>query len=301
MIRVLVTGCHGLLGQKLVELLTPDYCELHGVDVHPDNLFAGRQRYSYHRQDITARAEVLDLVRDIRPKVIVNTAAMTAVDACEVERERCWDVNVHAVQHIVDAARRANSRVIQLSSDYVFDGEAGPYTELDRVNPQSFYGKSKHASENVVLGGGVQGAIVRSVMLFGQGRRLKPSFVAWLVSRLREGSEIKIVTDQISNVTYVDDLALAIKRMITLNKGGVYHVGSRDIVSRYEFALKIAAAYQLDGSRIIPTLTRLLGQPAPRPLQGGLVVDKARRELNLTFCTVDEALMKYREQEARFN
>ena len=301
MLRILVTGCHGLLGQKLVEVFGPDYCELYGVDVHPDNWFEGRAHYRYSCLDISRRADVLDAVRDIRPKVIVNTAAMTAVDACEVSRERCWAVNVQGVQNLVDAARRVGARVIQVSNADVFDGEAGPYTELDRVNPLSYFGKSKHASENVVIGGGVQGAVARSTMLFGHGRRLKTGFIPWIATRLREGKEVRIVTDQISNVTLVDELARAIKRMVAMNRTGIYHVGSRDVISRFDFAVRIAQAYNYPGTLIIPTMTRLLEQHAPRPLQGGLVVEKAQRELNITFSTVDDALRIYRQQEAGFN
>lgn len=301
MIRVLVTGCHGLLGQKLVEVFSPDDCELHGLDVHPENWFDGRARYHYHKQDITERAAVLELIRTIRPKVIVNTAAMTAIDACEVERERCWAVNVHGVENLVDAARRVGARVIHLSNEDVFDGNAGPYTELDRVNPISYFGKSKHASENVVLGGGVQGAIARSAMLFGHGRRLKTGFIPWIVTRLREGRDVKVVTDQISNVTLVDDLARAIKRMVALKRSGIFHVASRDVVSRFDFAVRVAETYNYSSTTIIPTLTRLLEQTVQRPLQGGLIVDKAERDLNLRFATVDEGLMIYRQQEAGFN
>ena len=301
MIRVLVTGCHGLLGQKLVEVFSPDDGDLHGLDVHPENWFAGRTRYQYHKQDITDRAAVLDLVRTIRPKVIINTAAMTAIDACEVERERCWAVNVRGVENLVDAARRVDARVIHLSNEDVFDGNAGPYTELDRVNPISYFGKSKHASENVVLGGGVQGAVARSAMLFGHGRRLKTGFIPWIVTRLREGREVKVVTDQISNVTLVDDLARAIKRMVALKRSGIFHVASRDVVSRYDFAVRIAEAYNFKTKCIVPTLSSLLEQTVRRPLQGGLLVDKAERELNLRFATVDEGLMIYRQQEAGFN
>ena len=138
-------------------------------------------------------------------------------------------------------------------------------------------------------------------MLFGHGRNLKPSFVKWLVTRMREGVQLKIVTDQIGNVTLVDDLAIGILRIISLKRQGIYHVAGREILNRYDFALKIAQAYGLDTSLIQPVLTRMLGQTAPRPLQSGLLVDKALKNLKLHLCDVDEAIVKYREQEATFN
>jgi len=299
--RILVTGCHGLLGQKLVEFLDPDFCELHGVDLQKENYFAERKRYHYHCLDITKRSEVIELVRSIKPTWIINTAAMTAVDACEFEKERCWQINVTSVKHLVDAARRFDSRLIQISTDYVFDGEAGPYTELDRVNPISYYGKSKLAAENEIMGGGIDWVIARTVVLFGHGRKLKPSFVHWLVSTLKKGSEVKIVTDQISNVTLVDDFAKAIKKMVAFNKSGVFHISGREVISRFDFAVKVAEFYDLDKSLIKPTITKLLGQPAKRPLQSGFVVDKAQKELDMKFCDVEEALQLYRQEEAKFN
>ncbi len=301
MMPILITGCHGLLGQKLVELFGQEFGELHGVDLHKENLFKGLAGFHYHRHNLAERAATLELVKRVQPRAIINTAAMTQVDACEAERDTCWRINVDAVCTLVKAARRTRARLIHLSTDYVFNGDSGPYSELDRPNPISFYGKSKHASENEVLGGGIEGTIVRTVVLFGHGRNLKPSFVSWLVSKLREGVEVKIVTDQISNVTLVDDLAGAIKRVLSLGKTGIYHVAGREIISRYDFARRISEAYGLNSSSIRPTLTRLLEQAAPRPLQGGLVVDKAQKELNLSFSNVDGAIRKYREQEAQLN
>ncbi|MBD3165626.1 sugar nucleotide-binding protein, partial [bacterium] len=257
--------------------------------------------FDYRRHDITDRTGTLRLIKEVRPTFIINAAAMTHVDACEIEREKCWNINVNSVGYLVEGARRSRSKVIHLSSDYVFDGTAGPYTELDRPNPLSYYGKSKHASENIVLGGNVEGAVLRTVVVFGHGRELKPSFVSWLVKMLRERRDVKIVTDQISNVTLVDDLALAVKKIAMLNKEGIWNAAGREILSRYEFAVKIAEAYNLDAGLIQTTLTRLLGQTATRPLQSGLVVDKAQRELNLQFRNVEEALKLYREQEAQLN
>ncbi len=299
--RILVTGCHGLLGQKLVEILTADFCELHGLDVHKDNLFPGRRKYTFHQIDLTDRAKVLDLLQQIRPHAIVNAAAMTHVDACEIERNRCWKINCAAVETLVDSARRIGTHLIQVSTDYVFDGQAGPYSELDRPNPISFYGKSKHAAENAVLGGGIDGAIVRTVVLYGHGRDLKPSFVTWLVDMVRNRQDVKIVTDQISNTTIVDDIAEAIRRIIVKKRTGIYHAAGKEILSRFEFAMKVAKAYGLNDVYIQPTLTQLLGQTAQRPLQGGLVIDSTERDLEMQFRTVEEQLMLFRKQEAMLN
>ncbi|MDP8205820.1 MAG: SDR family oxidoreductase [Candidatus Electryonea clarkiae] len=298
---VLITGCHGLTGQKLVELFSGYSHNIYGIDLHQESIFQGMAGYQYHQFDLTNRSKLLDLIEELSPDVIINTAAMTQVDACEIEKERCWKINVDVVRYLVESARRFNMKLIHISSDYVFDGTAGPYNELDRPNPISYYGKSKLASENLIFGGGIDSAVLRTMVLFGHGRNLKPSFVSWIVTKLREGVTIKIVTDQIGNVTLVDDLADSIHKIVTMNISGLFHVAGREIISRYDFAVNIAEAYNLNKEYINPTITRLLGQVAPRPLQSGLIVDKAQRELMLNFCDVDEALRKYRKQEASFN
>jgi dTDP-4-dehydrorhamnose reductase len=301
MIKILLTGCHGLLGQKVVELCGADRCLLYGVDIHKVNYFEGLQRYEYHRLDITNREGVLALVKKIKPDVIINCAGMTAINSCEIQREECWKVNVEAVGFLVKAARLYESRVIHLSSDYIFNGEAGPYSELDRPDPICYYGKSKLAAENVIQGGGIDGTIIRTTALFGNARKLKPNFVAWLVKRLRDGTEIKIVTDQITSVTITDDVAKSIDKMIHLNINGIFNVAGREVLSKYEFAVKIAEFYNLDKKLIIPTLSSLMEQPARRPLQGGLIIDKAQKALGIPFVDVDEALAIFRQQEAKFN
>ena len=301
MIRILVTGCHGLIGQALVEGLGSDVERLDGIDLHEDSFFPGLRGYQYHHQDLTEREETVELIRRVQPGVIVHTAAMTSLNTCEVARERCWQVNVRAVENVVEAARRVGARLVMLSTDHVFNGEAGPYSELDRPDPLSYYGKSKLAAENAALGGGIDVAILRTVSVFGRGRYLKPNFVSWLVGKLREGKEVRVVSDQMSNITFVGDVVRAVRKAISLKKSGLYHVAGRQIINRFEFAQHIAEAYGLNPNPIQPTLTRLLDQPAPRPLQGGLVVDKAEKELKLHFLDVEESLRQYREQEASFN
>lgn len=300
MIRLLIIGCHGLVGQSLIGL-GPDFGDVHGIDVHRSNYFKGLKGYTYHPVDITDREQILRQVRRISPRVILNAAAMSSVDACEVERENCWKVNVRGTENLVEAARRIQARLIQVSTDHVFDGEAGPYSELDRPNPVSYFGRSKLAAENTLVGGGVENAIVRTSMLYGKGRFLKPGFVTWLIGKLREGRQVKVVTDQISSVTYAGELARAIKRIVIFRKTGLYHIAGRETISRYDFACRVAQAWGFEEAQIAPTLTRLMSPVVPRPLQAGLVVDYAQKDLNMTFANVDEGLKLYQEKEAKFN
>jgi dTDP-4-dehydrorhamnose reductase len=135
--RIMITGCHGLLGQKLHHLLKSTN-EIIGVNIAKDTHLSGPQ-YQYISLDITKASEVIDAIVETRPRFIVNTAAMTGVDLCEREKDKCWRTNVLAVENLVRGARKAESHLIQLSSDYVFNGKQAPYKEEDLPSPLGFY------------------------------------------------------------------------------------------------------------------------------------------------------------------
>ncbi|MDW7681646.1 MAG: sugar nucleotide-binding protein, partial [bacterium] len=147
MANIIITGVNGLLGQKLLWQATPQHTVL-GVDIH-EQAFVKKVKFEYQRLDITERHATRDTVLNFYPEFIVNTAAMTDVDACEEQREQCWKVNVQALENLIYAARKIGSKIIHLSTDYVFDGKNGPYSENDICSPLGYYGKSKLASENV--------------------------------------------------------------------------------------------------------------------------------------------------------
>jgi len=297
--RILVTGSSGLLGQKLLRALPTELHELHGLDL-TDEHDAASPHFTYHRQNLTERRETIELVKRIQPNVIIHTAAMTAVDLCETERERCWNINVKATEYLAAAALKVGARMIYISTDYVFDGTNGPYREEDVPCPISYYGRSKLAGENAIRGASNDWSIIRTIVLYGCGRGVKSSFVTWLLAELRSGRQVKIVNDQWGNATLADDLAAALDRFILMERKGLYHMGGYDFMNRWEFAVRIAGFFGLDEGLISPISTAELNQPARRPLRSGLVTDKAERELYYRFHNTEESLTVYRgcEQEA---
>jgi dTDP-4-dehydrorhamnose reductase len=288
--RILVVGSNGLLGQKMAEqlvrgtsysitLTSIEEAPVHDLDSAP-----------YVKMDVTSHKEVRDLVTEVRPDVIINCAAMTNVDACETERELAWKINVSGVEYLAEAAKRQHATLVHISSDYVFDGKNGPYTEEDRPEPLSYYGKSKLASENVLRSAGIPHIIARTMVLFGQAPGVKANFALWLVQSLQARQSVRIVDDQIGNPTLVDDLAYGLLRAIELGKTGLYHIGGRDIISRYEFAVRLARVFGLDESLITPIKTSSLKQPAARPLKSGLITLKAEVELGFKPSSVEHGL-----------
>jgi dTDP-4-dehydrorhamnose reductase len=292
--RVLITGCHGLLGQKVLKVfLKSTSAEILATAKEPKT-FLDLKGFDYTMLDITNRSDVKNLVVYFNPDVIVNTAAYTNVDGCELNRELAWRVNVEGVRNLVHSARRVDAKLIHISTDYIFDGKNGPYDENAIPNPINYYGRTKLASENEIKIGGIRFAILRTNVLYGVGKNVKSNFALWLYNKLSSGEKIKVVTDQIGNPTYVDDLAFAILKVVEFDKEGIYNVGGKDFVSRYDFALKLAEIFSFDHELIIPVKTSELNQVAPRPLKSGLITLKAEVELGLKPYGVEDGIRQFK-------
>lgn len=292
--RILITGCHGLLGQKLHHLLSSTN-EIYGLDLAPQTHLDGSS-FQYSSLDITQRDRLIDFVAETKPGFIINTAAMTAVDRCEEEKDLCWRVNVLAVQNLIRAAKKSNSHLIQISSDYVFDGKNPPYQETDITRPLGFYGKSKLASENVLRGSDLHYTIVRTQVLYGVAPEIRPNFVSFVLDRLKDDGDIPIVDDQRGTPTLADDLAQGIARIIQLRKQGIFHISGREPISRYDFARRIARQFGEDPDRIKPIKTSGLNQKAPRPPDSSFCLDKIQKELMFRPRDISASLSEYRQQ-----
>ncbi|HCA42269.1 MAG TPA: dTDP-4-dehydrorhamnose reductase [Bacteroidetes bacterium] len=276
--RIFVTGANGLLGQTITSIFTRESdFELITSGVETDS--SSDLGHTYERLDLTNKDEVKKLIGFYEPDVIVNCAAFTDVDKCETERELCWKVNVDAVKHLIIASRINNAKIIHYSTDYIFDGKNGPYDEEAKPNPVSFYGRSKLASENALLTSGADFAIARTMVLFGIGNNIKPNFALWLIGKLKNNEPVNIVDDQIGNVTISDDLAFGTLKIIELKKKGVFNIAGSDILSRYEFVLKMCEVFGFNKNLVSKIKTADLNQPAPRPLNSGLITLKAQSEL----------------------
>lgn len=250
----------------------------------------------YRRLDTSVKRDVQQTVEEFEPDVIVNTAAVTDVDACETERERAWKTNVHGVENLAYAAKLSGARLIQISTDYVFDGKHGPYDELARPNPLSYYGRTKLASENVITTSGIPHVIVRTMVLYGAGYNVKQNFALWLIKSLADGKPVRIVDDQIGNPTLADDLAYAIMKIVELDRLGLFHVAGPDLMSRYDFALALAKHFAYNRKLITPVKTSIFKQPAPRPLRSGFITLKAQTDLGIRLSDVAQGLLALKNQ-----
>ena len=294
MVNIIITGVNGLLGQKLLEQAASKYSVL-GIDVHPEP-FNKKIKFSYEQLDITDRRLLTEAILNFYPHYLINTAAMTDVDGCEKNKEQCWKINVQAVKNIVYAARKIGSKIVQLSTDYIFDGNNGPYIERDPPSPLGYYGKSKLASENVLHASDLDYAIVRTMVLYGAAKNVRPNFVSWLISELKDKKKLKIVTDQIGSPTLADDLATAILKIIAFEKWDIFHIAGSELIDRYNFALKIADVFGLESELISPVTTTQLNQTAPRPLRSGFNIVKATTELGINLSNIEDGLKVFKQQ-----
>jgi dTDP-4-dehydrorhamnose reductase len=294
--RVLIVGCNGLLGQNLLRT-APSGHSLIGIARHPKAVLSERLG-AYHARDITDPA-TWEFVRDVlKPDFIFNAAAYTDVDGCERDPDTARRVNRDAVR----AMAQTGIPLVHLSTDYVFDGAAGPYSEEDAVDPISAYGRIKLESETEALAGSPKNLVVRTMWVWGHAKATeggaKKSFTDFVRETLAAGKPARIVSDQIGNPTLAEDLALAVWVLVGSGCSGVYHVSGSDRVSRLDWARTVARFYGLDdadrASLITPVTTADLGLPAARPLQSGLRGDKLERDTGLVLGGLEAQLEDHR-------
>lgn len=294
-LKILLTGANGLLGQKTTEVFARETDqELLLTDLAEKA--EEPRKYSYVSLDITNKERVKKTVKEYKPDIIINAAAYTNVDGCETERELSWRVNVDAVKNLIIASRYYSSKIIHVSTDYIFDGVYGGYDENATPNPLSFYGKAKLASENALTASGVNFAVIRTMIIYGTGKNVKKNFALWLIDKLGNNEPVNIVDDQYGMPTMVDDLGLALLRIIERERSGIYNVCGSEYINRYEFALKLADIFEFDRGLIIPIKTADLNQPAARPMNSSFILLKAESELGIKPLNVTDGLYMLKSQ-----
>ena len=286
--RIIIAGGNGMLGQRLIEFYNKlNDVELITTSVEEKSVF---DDVDYVQADISNRNGIKKVVYDFCPDFIINAAAYTNVDKSESERELAWKINVKGVEYLSETARVLDSHLIHISTDYIFDGRSGPYTENDTPNPLGYYARTKLASENTLKISGCKNTILRTNVLYGTAKYSRPDFVKWVVESLRANKEIRIVDDQINNPTFIDDLVQGINKIVELRREGIYNIGGNEFLNRYEFTLMIAEYFKLDKNLVKKIKTEELNQPARRPLKSGLITIKAQSELGYKPHTILQSL-----------
>lgn len=294
---ITIVGAGSTTGSALIPMLLEETDETLQL-LSSRELAYNDVRIQTHVVNIRDKNLLKQTVMAAMPHTVINLAAMTNVDKCESDRQTAWDMNVTLVENLARLTRTIDAKLVQISTDYVFDGTKGPYSETSVPNPISYYGKSKLAGENVCMAGNTNAVIVRTNIIYGPPRE-RPDFVRWVLDALESRTPIRVVDDQIGNPTYVDDLAEVIMRLALSKRTGMYHVGGADFLSRYDFAMRIAEFFKLDPSIIARVTTAELAQPARRPLKLGLISLKAETELRMRMRGIESGLSSIRQYLVR--
>ena len=289
--KILITGSNGLLGQKLVKLLLEKEVEVIATSRIGNRLPYSHKLLQFEVLDITEPDRVNEVLAIHRPDVVIHTAAMTNVDQSEQEREPCMTLNVEAVKYLVAACAEHNAFLVHLSTDFIFDGKSGPYSEEAEANPINFYGHSKLEAEKVVSHSSIGWAIVRTVLVYGIVHDMSRSNIAlWVKNSLENGKEIKVVDDQLRSPTLAEDLAIGCYLIAKKRAEGIFNICGKDMLTPYQMALKTADFFKLSTETMQSVDASTFREIAKRPLITGLTIDKARQQLGYEPRSFEEGL-----------
>lgn len=278
-----IVGAGGVVGAKLVrqalDVSNGDiWAFTHGSAPAFGAAVDGRVRWM--ALDIADGAAVASVLQATRPATVINAAAMTHVDACETERAAALAANSAGPRHLAEVCVRMGTRLIHVSTDYVFpgdDAQPGPYLEGAPVRPVNYYGETKLAGERAVqevCAGQIPWLIARTALVYGHVPGGRTNFVKWLVGELRAGRRVKVVNDQFNTPTLADDLAAALLALWRRGSQGIIHVAGPDLLGRDAWARAITEHYHLNGALIDVIPTAALHQLARRPLRSGLQTNR---------------------------
>lgn len=288
--KVLVTGANGLLGQKLVTLLQNQ------PDVELIATGRGRNRnpegnYAYLSADLQNFEGLRTFLRLSPPDLMIHCAAMTQVDECENNKGLCWEINVKATENLIGIAKEINAFFLYVSTDFVFDGKAGPYKENEMPRPVSYYGKSKVAAEDLLHKSQLKYAIVRTVLVYGVAHDLSRSnIVLWVKKSLEDKQTINVVNDQWRTPTLAENLAEGCWLVAKSRKEGIFHISGEGMMTPFDIATAVADHFKLDKGLITPVDASTFTQDGKRPPKTGFIIDKAKRELNFQPVSFSEGL-----------
>lgn len=289
--KVLVTGSNGLLGQKLTDLYTQQTHITLIATARGANRYHSKKGYTYHQLDITRKDEVDAVFSLYKPDVVIHTAAMTNVDACELDHDACDALNVHAVEHIATACNAIGAHLIHLSTDFIFDGTHGPLREDEIPNPLSYYGHSKLKGEQIVQKICDSWGIVRTVLVYGVVNDMSRSnIVLWVKDSLENGKSIHVVGDQFRTPTLAEDLAMGCALAAAKKAQGIYHISGGEFMSIFDIAYRVADYWKLDKALLNISTSEGIKQPAKRPPITGFNIDKAKVELGYNPHQFEEGL-----------
>lgn len=286
--NVLIIGASGFLGKELYKVFSLD------KEYHTYGTCLKNEILNFEHLDVTNLENVNNVFLRTKPNIVIITAALTNVEYCEVNKEDAYKINVIGIKNVIRLCKTYSSKVIYVSTEYVFDGNNGPYDETCPVSPINYYGRTKLQGEEIIQDNINDYLIARTTVVYGWDLNSK-NFIMQLIKNLSENKFMKVPNDQISSPTYCPNLARMIKESCDRNILGVINMVGSDIKNRYYFAIKAAEILNLNIKLLIPTETKTLGQIARRPLNAGLKIDKVTKILHNEPMSIEEGLYEVKK------
>ena len=294
--KLFVLGIGGLTGSKLVEAGRDNF-EMFGSYNFRDPKLSFVKSVNL---DINNASKIRHVLEEVKPDIVINTTGINNVDYCEKHPEEAWKINVLAVEEICKITKKIGIKLVQLSSDSVFDGNKQlPYDEADIPNPINYYGKTKLKSENIVLEN-PDNAVVRASVLYGyllrklaeleSSSKKSINFGQWLINKLITNEKVRIITDEYSSPIIADDFARSLLHIVKHNGSGIFHSAPKLQITRYDFSVKIAKSLDLPSELIEPVSNKGLGRNVNTGFNTCLNSEKLSKNLKYRFLTLDESL-----------
>jgi len=292
-VKILITGANGLIGRKVIRLL---------IESKEHQIFATSQKRVQFSTEVDfftvnlVYSDLNKLIDTIKPDVLIHCAAMASPDACEVDRYSSSKINVEVTSRLASACRDYGTHMVFLSSDFIFDGKKGGYSETDTPSPISYYGETKVEAENCILQLDIGATIVRTSLVFGFEKHLaRPNIALKVIDHLKNGKPYKLPIDQLRTPTYAEDLAAAIISLAEKRIGGIFNISGEQKISVYDFSKQIAATFGYNDSQLIPVSSKDLTEPAKRPLDSSLNISKAKQLIGFKPMPLADSIQKLKE------
>jgi len=282
--KVLIIGENSLVGSTL-----SNYAKNHFDLYYTHHNIVINNKNSVQIDLLKETNKILDLIKKIKPNLVVHTVAYANVDFCEKNNDDANFLHVTVTEKIAQTCASIGTKILYFSTDAVFDGKQnGKYVESDSPNPLSYYGKTKLAAEKILMDSSKNNVVFRTTVIYGP--YLRSRFTNWVFDNLKENKSVPAFTDQFNTPTLIDDLCKVILDILNFDLSGIYHTAGKTCLSRYDFALKIAKKFDFDEELIIPTLSSTVNQIAPRPKNGCLDSTKLEKILNFEFSSIDSGI-----------
>jgi dTDP-4-dehydrorhamnose reductase len=275
-VRAVVTGASGLLGSRLCRLLTQRGHTVLGICRRAP---AQLGHLWVAECDLSDPKAAQDALTAGGPELIFHTAGLMDPEACEADPDQAYASNVQSAANVASVARRLGAHLVLTSTDYLFDGAAGPYREDDVPNPRGVYPLTRHAAEQVVRALCPSATIARTAVVYGWPADYRMNFGAWLVESLRAGREVRLFEDQWVTPTWATHAAEMIGELGERRLEGIWHTAGGEVVDRVTFGRALCEMFGFDARLVVPCSLRDAPFTAPRPARAGLVTQKAQAQL----------------------